>query len=323
MERITYYHILGVSSDASDDEILAAFRRKVKEWHPDVCGHPDAEERMREINKAAEILCDPVHRRRYDRALAGRATFEKEQVPQARHATTENNRATGLSEALARMTSPLHKRVRPGTLRFVTVVCAPLVVIFGILVVVYLVYPLAAAIFPSTTGEMTGTALPGTSAGDRPVVTEHDGDDFLAEGNYSGALAAYDAVIAINPSVSERDLWYNRGMALQALGLYSEAAVSFDRALQTAPDDSFALAQKGAALIGLGRYNESLWYTDKALAKTPEIGWIWSNRGIALEHLGETGEARAAFEKAGIPGGIPGNALYRNVVISPDIVGNF
>ena len=68
MSGITYYHILGISSDATDDEIAAAFRRKVKQWHPDICRHPDAEERMREINKAAEVLCDPERRARYDRA---------------------------------------------------------------------------------------------------------------------------------------------------------------------------------------------------------------------------------------------------------------
>jgi len=173
----------------------------------------------------------------------------------------------------------------------------------------------------SQQGDMKDTPVPGTSPAVPvgPELAAKVGDTLLEGGNYSGALAAYDVVISENPDMSGRDIWYNRGLALQALGLYSEAAVSFDQALQASPDDSSALAQKGAALLGLGQYNESLIYTDRALAINPEIGWIWSNRAIALENLGYVEEARAAFEKAGMPAAVPGEVLYRNVVVSPGV----
>jgi len=325
MDKITYYHILGVSSDATDDEILAAFRRCVKEWHPDVCSHPDAEERMREINKAAEILCDPERRKRYDRALAGKAPFEKEPVPRTTRKTNGKKREAGLSAIAARMISRKRGQARPNIMRSAPVALALLFIVLAILAVTYYAYPIMVSIAPSSTAGMTGTGMPKSAPVDafRSEVTEQGGNALLTEGNFSGALAAYDAVIAKDPAISERDIWYNRGIALQALGMYSEAAGSFDRALQVSPDDSLALAQKGAALIGLGRYNESLDYTDKALAKTPETAWIWSNRGIALEHLGDNEGARKAFEKAGIPFALSGDALYRNVILSPDSAGGF
>lgn len=63
-----FYAILGVSRDASPDEIKRAFRRLARESHPDANPEdPTAEARFREIAEAYEVLSDPERRRRYDR----------------------------------------------------------------------------------------------------------------------------------------------------------------------------------------------------------------------------------------------------------------
>ena len=62
------YDVLGVASDAEDDEIKRTFRRLARELHPDVNRHdPEAEEKFKEAAEAYEILSDPERRATYDR----------------------------------------------------------------------------------------------------------------------------------------------------------------------------------------------------------------------------------------------------------------
>ena len=64
-----YYTTLGVSRDASDDEIKRAYRKLAKDWHPD--RHPEderdeVEKKFKSISEANEVLSDPEKRKRYD-----------------------------------------------------------------------------------------------------------------------------------------------------------------------------------------------------------------------------------------------------------------
>jgi molecular chaperone DnaJ len=64
-----YYHILGVSKDATAEEIKKAYRRLAKEYHPDISADENASEKFKEINEAYHILSDEERRKEYDRIL--------------------------------------------------------------------------------------------------------------------------------------------------------------------------------------------------------------------------------------------------------------
>ena len=71
-EQKDYYKILGVSKDASDDDIKKAYRKLAMKYHPDrwVNGtekeKKDAEQKFKEISEANEVLSDPQKRQMYD-----------------------------------------------------------------------------------------------------------------------------------------------------------------------------------------------------------------------------------------------------------------
>ncbi len=70
-----YYQILGVSKNASESEIKAAYRKQALKWHPDRNRSPQANDKFKQINKAYEVLSDPKKREMYDRY--GADFFEK------------------------------------------------------------------------------------------------------------------------------------------------------------------------------------------------------------------------------------------------------
>lgn len=62
-----YYGILGVESNASDQEIKKAYRKLARKYHPDVNpGDEEAAEKFREASLAQEVLLDPQKRRVVD-----------------------------------------------------------------------------------------------------------------------------------------------------------------------------------------------------------------------------------------------------------------
>ncbi|HKN86885.1 MAG TPA: DnaJ domain-containing protein [Nitrospiraceae bacterium] len=78
MTRQNYYATLGVSREASDEDIKKAYRKLVFQYHPD--RNPDdaeAEVKIRELNAAYEIIGDPEGRRTYERLTFGETVVDE------------------------------------------------------------------------------------------------------------------------------------------------------------------------------------------------------------------------------------------------------
>lgn len=71
MEFKDYYKTLGVERTASEEDVRKAYRKLARKYHPDVSKEPDAQDRMRDVNEANDVLRDKEKRATYD-ALAER-----------------------------------------------------------------------------------------------------------------------------------------------------------------------------------------------------------------------------------------------------------
>ena len=71
-----FYEVLGVSKNASDAELKAAYRKAALQWHPDRNKAPQASEKFKEVNEAYEVLSNPQKRQAYDQF--GPAAFDQQ-----------------------------------------------------------------------------------------------------------------------------------------------------------------------------------------------------------------------------------------------------
>ncbi|MFD2637487.1 molecular chaperone DnaJ [Piscibacillus salipiscarius] len=66
MSKRDYYEVLGVSKDASKDEIKKAYRKLARKYHPDVSQEENAADKFKEVKEAYEVLSNAQKRQQYD-----------------------------------------------------------------------------------------------------------------------------------------------------------------------------------------------------------------------------------------------------------------
>ncbi len=66
LSKRDYYEVLGVSKDASKEEIKKAYRKLARKYHPDVNKEPDAADKFKEVKEAYEVLSNEQKRAQYD-----------------------------------------------------------------------------------------------------------------------------------------------------------------------------------------------------------------------------------------------------------------
>ena len=121
-----YYEILGVSRNASADEIKRAYRTLARQYHPDRNpGNKAAEEKFKDINEAYEILSDQTRRLQYDRAQTKQGVGNRNNVNPFNN-FVRNNRSGTRNATVDRSRVRVDSRdYRPGTSKRERVVTPP------------------------------------------------------------------------------------------------------------------------------------------------------------------------------------------------------
>ena len=89
-----YYQILGISKDASQDDIKAAYRKLARKLHPDLNPNDkEANKKFQEINEANEVLSDPEKRKKYDKY--GKDWQHGDEIEKQRQQYEQQQRASG------------------------------------------------------------------------------------------------------------------------------------------------------------------------------------------------------------------------------------
>jgi hypothetical protein len=230
MSTNNFYKILGVPSHATQNEIKKAYHRLALKYHPDLRKTPDAEERMKEINAANEILSDPEKRRQFDseREIPEPPPVRRER---RRHRSERTRYEPPRYEQPPRPAQPQqHKRNMP--------YAAGLFVFILILVFMWVGTP-------QTTPDIPQVATPVSVVVPIPPqqpVTELktfeiwkvEGDALRGQHRNGDALAAYDRALEIRPGASE--LWVAEGDIYSTMGNFEKAIACYDQALKTNPE---------------------------------------------------------------------------------------
>jgi len=87
MAYTDYYKILGISKDATDEDIKKAYRKLARKLHPDLNPNDkEAHKKFQQINEANEVLSDPEKRKKYDQY--GENWQHADEFEKARHSTS-------------------------------------------------------------------------------------------------------------------------------------------------------------------------------------------------------------------------------------------
>lgn len=155
-------------------------------------------------------------------------------------------------------------------------------------------------------------AAPAAAYAPQAVSSYETGAELVRVGDYTGAMKAFDAAIALEPSYFEA--WNGKADAFNRQQKYPEALNASDTALAISPAYARGWINRGYILYNLGRYDEELAAYERAAAIDPGNADAWFNRGYALAGSGQYDEAIRSFDRvAEINPGYPNLEANRRI----------
>ncbi|MGJ4897080.1 DnaJ domain-containing protein [Bradyrhizobium oligotrophicum] len=288
----TLYDLLGALPDDDADDIRAAFRKAVKESHPDVNpGDPDAALRFRQIIRANDILGDKEQRTAYDRLL-GAAQDEHQQDTKLAVVAKVHKVASGVMALAGASAVAL-----TGYLLFTHMSSASVAPLKPIVVATNKVKPNEVPAKPidsateaatagdaaaNSGGETAASATVGSASGSNasvsadplPLRVSKIDTVYSAEQERApcaaGATApcTADAMLAGGTASNEAQAHHDRGMAAFQKGDFAAALADLDAAIQLDPRYHEAYIDRGIVFYRMRKFDRA--FADVAAAKRIE-----------------------------------------------------
>lgn len=327
MSKPDFYKTMGVRSQATQYEIKKAFRRLVKKFHPDVSKDPDAEERMKEINGAYEILNDSDKRRQYD---SENEIIEPPPVRRKKEKRTSKQRQSDPPQPDPQQPDPPQYDYPPEPPRYNPPryeyppepaksqpynrsmhYAAGWIIFILILIFMWVGSTLATADNPqvvipvSPVVQETPTPQP-VPVGKTFEDWKSEGDALIKQQRNGDALVAYDRALEIRPDASE--LWVVEGDIYSTMGNFEKAITSYDQALKANPQvgeqiqkkstilkNADSLMERAELLVDQENYSAAIAIYDDILSagirNTNFEKWVLSSKVFALMRSGDLDEA--------------------------------
>jgi len=114
----------------------------------------------------------------------------------------------------------------------------------------------------------------------------------------NAALGSGSLETAIRRDPNLAIAWINKGNKFCEQGNYNGAIEAYDEAIRLDPQSASAWLGKGVALYWQMKDSEALRCFDEAIRLNPDFAAAWNNKGIILEELGRASEADAAYSRA-------------------------
>jgi tetratricopeptide (TPR) repeat protein len=122
------------------------------------------------------------------------------------------------------------------------------------------------------------------------------GQNLAEQGDLRGALAEFEAAVALDPTDSENWTW--KGILHAELNETDEAAAAFDKARSLSETELAFLLERGMAYLRIGDLETANADAEEAVAKYPEAGWALILRANIAVERGDTFSALTDLEEA-------------------------
>ena len=96
----------------------------------------------------------------------------------------------------------------------------------------------------------------------------------------------------------DAEVWFEKGMAFDAIGRYKNALECYNRTIELNPNDYYAWLNKGTIYFEIDELEESVVCYNKAIEIDPVNMLAWYNKAVTLDSLGKKKEAKKYYNKA-------------------------